>query len=713
MGSVAIRVMKRIVWKAGLAAVIAVVGIVGGGFYYWLEGHSARPISESWPDISWRAQIYLMKAFGRVPELSWTELLRTTLPNGRGFYLKNVIAIGQSVDAVLSNPYTSREDREAAEQIFRSRCAECHGPDGRGNLGPSLARSGFKNGDSDLAIYRVLTDGVAGTPMAPTDLSFAERWQMVGYLRNLQLRPGNNELRQVNIQISSEQIKSADESRGQWLSYSGSLSGWRYSLLSEITPANVSQLRIRWVYQSRTRSDSKFESTPLVVGDVIFVTEPPATVVALDAKTGEVIWTYARPIPVGLPLCCGEMNRGLAILGDSLFLGSLDGYLVAINANTGKVNWQTRVASPSDGYSLTGAPLVVHDSVVIGVAGGEFGIRGFLAAYNAKSGQQEWKFDTIPGPGQSGHETWENEAWKGGGGPTWVTGSYDPSLDLLYWGIGNPSPPFAGDGRPGDNLFTNSVIALHASSGKLAWHFQFTPHDEHDWDSAQTPILADLLIDGVERKVICWPNRNGFYYVLDRVTGQFLSGTPFVDLDWAQGLTSQGRPIMANWGGGVTKPGAVGGTNWPPSAYNPEQGLIFVNATEGKSVFTKPAPHRVVRGQNGWFQGSGASILGPITYLVRALDAATGAKRWEYHAPSANGLDFGGLLATAGGLVFGTSGGALFALDALTGKELWHVRLGATYAPPISFTVEGNQVVAVFAGRAMFLFGLSAPRDSD
>ena len=180
-------------WKTGLAAVIAVVGIVGGGFYYWLEGHSARPISESWLDISWRAQIYLMKAFGRVPELSWTELLRTTLPNGRGFYLKNVIAIGQSVDAVLSNPYTSREDREAAEQIFRSRCAECHGPNGRGNLGPSLARSGFKNGDCDLAIYRVLTDGVAGTPMAPTDLSFAERWQMVGYLRNLQLRPGNNE----------------------------------------------------------------------------------------------------------------------------------------------------------------------------------------------------------------------------------------------------------------------------------------------------------------------------------------------------------------------------------------------------------------------------------------------------------------------------------------------------------------------------------------
>ena len=699
--------MKRIGWKAGLATIITVVGIVGGG-YYWLTGHSVQPILESWPDISWRAEIYLMKAVGRVPELSWTELLRTTWPKG-GFYLKDVIATGQSVNAVLSNPYTTREDLEAAQQIFSARCAECHGLDGRGNLGPSLARSGFRNGDSDLAIYRVLTDGVAGTPMAPTDLSFAERWQMVGYLRNLQLHPGNNS-RQVDVRVSSEQIKSADERRGQWLSYSGSLSGWRYSLLSEITPANVSQLRIRWVYQSRTGSDSKFESTPLVVGDVIFVTEPPATVVALDAKTGEVIWTYARPIPVGLPLCCGQMNRGLAILGDLLFLGSLDGYLIAINANTGKVKWQTRVVNPSEGYSLTGAPLVVRDSVVIGVAGGEFGIRGFLAAYSVASGQQEWKFDTIPGPGQSGHETWESEAWKGGGGATWVTGSYDPSLDLLYWGVGNPSPPFAGDGRPGDNLFTNSVIALHASSGKLAWHFQFTPHDEHDWDSAQTPILTDLLIDGIERKVICWPNRNGFYYVLDRVTGEFLSGAPFVELDWAQGLTSQGKPVpIANTvtsGGRVTKPGAVGGTNWPPSAYDPGQGLIFVNATEGKSVFTKLASDRVVRGQNGWFQGSGASILRPITYFVRALDAATGAKRWEYQSSSGIGFDFGGLLATRGGLVFGTSGGALFALNAATGKELWHVRLGPTYAPPISFTVEGQQVIGVFAGRAMFLFGL-------
>jgi alcohol dehydrogenase (cytochrome c) len=251
------------------------------------------------------------------------------------------------------------------------------------------------------------------------------------------------------------------------------------------------------------------------------------------------------------------------------------------------------------------------------------------------------------------------------------------------------------------------VIDVHASSGKLAWYFQFTPHDEHDWDSAQTPILGDLYVNGAKRKVICWPNRNGFYYVLDRVTGQFLAGTPFVEINWAQGLTSWGRPIRANWGGGVTSPSALGGANWQPAAFNPALGLIFVHAMEGKSVFTKPAPDRVTLKEHGFFAGSGASVLGSVTPVVRALDAATGARRWEYYTPPTKGIDFGGLLATAGGLVIGTSGGSLFALDAVTGKELWHVGLGGeTAAPPISFTSEGRQVIAVLAGRAMFLFGL-------
>jgi len=705
--------MKRTVWSAAAATIIAVIGIVGGAYYYFKVNYN-KHTSEMWPAISWRAQIYLRKASGRVPELSWPELLKTTTHRG-GFSLQSVITVGQSVSGSLSNPYTNREDREAGSRIFEERCARCHGLDGRGALGPSLAQFGYKRGDSDLSIYRILTDGIPGTAMVSSDLSFVERWQVIGYLRTLQFHYNNDELRPLNIAVSSEQIRRADDSPGEWLTYSASLNGWRYSRLSEITPANVSQLHVRWIHQSSS-SESKFESTPLVVGDTIFATEPPATVLALDAKTGEVIWQYQRPITVDVPLCCGVQNRGLAILDNSLFFGSLDGYLIAINANTGKVNWQTRVASPSDGFSMTGAPLVVNHSVVVGVAGAEFGTRDFLAAYDVATGQQKWKFDTIPGPGEAGHETWQNEAWKSGGGSTWVTGSYDPSLDLLYWGVGNPSPDFNGDVRPGDNLFTNSVVALHASSGKLAWYFQFTPHDEHDWDSAQTPILADLLIDGLERKVICWPNRNGFYYVLDRITGQFLTGTPFVEVNWAQGLTSRGRPIPANVNtlnerGRITKPSVGGATNWQPAAFNPTLGLIFIHASEGASVFTKSASDRITRGEHGYATGSGGSIVGPVTTVVRALDAATGAKRWEYYSQPGKGLEIGGnvggMLATAGGLVFGATAGSLFALDAVTGKELWSVHLGGrTIAPPISFTLEGKQVIAVYVGRALFLFGL-------
>ena len=701
--------MKRIVHIAVVATTMVLIGVVGGVYYY--KANVVEPNSEIWRQISWRIQIYSKKAYGGIPELSWGELWKMTAQKG-GFSLEHVIGWGQSVDGALLNPYISREDQEAGVHLFSEHCARCHGLDGRGALGPSLARLEYKNGDSDLAIYKVLRDGVAGTAMGSSHLSFAERWQVAGYLRTLQLHSdnGDDELHRLNIKVSNEQIRRANNSSGEWLSYSGSLSGWRYSALSQITPANVSQLRLRWVHQSGT-NEPKFESTPLVVGDTMFVTEPPATVVALNAKTGKVIWKYERSIPTDLPLCCGKVNRGLAILGNLLFFGSLDGYLVAIDANTGKANWQTRVAKLSEGFSLTGAPLVVNNSVVIGVAGGDFGVRGFLAAYDVMTGQQQWRFDTIPGPGEAGHETWENEAWKHGGGATWVTGSYDPSLDLLYWGVGNPAPPFAGDGRPGDNLFTNSVVALHASSGKLAWYFQFTPHDEHDWDSTQTPILADLFIDGLERKVICWPNRNGFYYVLDRVTGQFLAGTPFVELNWAQGLTSKGRPIptyTVTEAGRFMKPGIWGGTNWQPAAFDPLRGLIFVHATEGQSVFTKSAAGRVAPGaEKGYFPGSGGSMIAPATKVVRALDAATGIKRWEYPSPLPKGIGFGGLLATSGGLVFGTSEGSLFALDAATGKELWSVGLGGdTQAPPISFTSEGRQVICVLAGRAVFLFGL-------
>jgi alcohol dehydrogenase (cytochrome c) len=266
--------------------------------------------------------------------------------------------------------------------------------------------------------------------------------------------------------------------------------------------------------------------------------------------------------------------------------------LIAINANNGEVIWQTKVSNPDDGFTITGAPLIVDNSVVIGLSGGEYGVRGFLAAYDAETVSGYGSLTQFPDRANGDHDPWENDAWRTGGGPKWVTGSYDPSLGLLFCGVGNPLPVYLGDVRPGDNLFTNSVIALRAESGKLAWYFQFTPHDEHDWDAAQTPILADIFIGGVNRTVVVWPNRNGFYYVLDRTSGEFLLGVPFVEQNWASGLDAGGRPILTDVGnvtigGHLTSPSVAGATNWQPSAFDPKQGLVFIPAIEGASIFTK------------------------------------------------------------------------------------------------------------------------------
>jgi alcohol dehydrogenase (cytochrome c) len=677
--------------------------------------------SQTWDGVSWRVELCIRKAVGRVPELSWSELWHMTRARG-GFGLGGFVDRGLSLAGSVTNIYDTQEDLETGARIFREQCELCHGEDGIGRQGgPALNRPGLVHGDSAFAIYRGVRDGIHDTAMGPTDLSLVERWQVVGYVQALQLRApdafDNAEIvSSLNIRVTSEQIRLAGSRPNEWLTYSGSFDGRRYSPLAQINRDNVERLQVFWVQQFET-NDPINEATPLVVDGMIFTTEPPANVVALEAKSGDVIWRYQRSVSADLPLCCGRVNRGLAVLDSSLFLGTLDGYLVAIDANTGQAIWETRVASPSDGYTMTGAPLIVDRSVVVGVAGGEFGIRGFLAAYDVDSGELLWKFNTIPGPGEPGHETWENDAWQTGGGPTWITGSYDPELDLIYWGVGNPGPPFAGYVRPGDNLFNNSVIALRGSSGQLAWHFQFTPHDVHDWDSNQTPILVDIALGGVPRKVICWANRNGFYYVLDRVTGEFLMATPFVEVTWATGIDSAGRPIEAEANensaqGRLTRPAYWGGTNWQNPAMDQDQGLVFVPAVEAAGIFSESEDVR--RGSGGLYAGSAGSTspaIDPIV-AVRALDIATGAKKWEHVLPSRTTyMDYSGLLATGGGLIFGASGGSVFALDSTTGAELWRLFLGGTTrAAPISFTVDGHQVVAVSVGRAFFLLGLSAER---
>jgi len=698
-----------------VAATVILVGlcatILQRQLNHWKSGEDQQLAlnGKIWTAISCRVRLYVDKVEGKITELSWSELWGLSSQRGIGF----ICAEGSSLEAALQfSSIASADDRKAGARVFHERCAGCHGNDGAGgSVGPSLTRSGFNHGDSDFAIYQVVRDGVPGTAMPRAGLSQPELLRVTAYIKMLQAHlPEEEEPSRPLINVSSERLQAAGKNTDEWLTYSGSYDGWRHTSLAEITPANVTHLRARWIKQFDI-SQQTIEATPLVVDGVVFIAADAGHVLALNAKTGDVIWQYKRPIPADLPLPYGPVNRGLAVSGSTIFFGTLDGYLVALNAADGKVIWEKLVASPSSGYSISGAPLVVNRLVIVGVAGGESGIQsGFLAAYDASSGEQQWNFNTIPGPGEFGHETWENDAWRTAGGGTWVTGSYDPSTDLLYWGVGNPSPAFLGDVRPGDNLFTASVIALHASTGKLAWHFQFTPHDEHDWDSAQTPILADLLIKGVVRKVILWANRNGFYYVLDRVTGEFLTGVPFVKTDWANGLTPAGRPILVDaakvsTAGRRTSPG-IGASNWQNSAFDQGRGSIFVAATESSSVFSKRPLNEVTSEPHGYGLGSGWSQVELPARLVIALDAATGSRKWQYRE-SISGRDYSGLLATGGGLVFGASGGSLFALDADNGHEVFKQSLGgATMSPPISFTIDGEQVIAVAAGRALFVFGL-------
>jgi alcohol dehydrogenase (cytochrome c) len=697
--------------------ILGAITFIGVDLYshpdYWKStaGLASASNEKIWAAVSCSAGLFRQKAQGDIPDLSWTELWKLTTSPRRGFRCTE----GRSLEAsFLYSTKASEDDRREGARIFRERCTGCHGIDGSGGPhAPPLTRLAYRHGDSDLAIYKILRDGIRGTAMPRSGLSLDEILQVVANLQTLRADLSENHTAKASrssIQVSSERLRTAGANPEEWLMYSGSYNGWRHTSLGEITPANVAQLRLRWIRQFDSAED-KIEATPLVIGGVIFMVVSVSSVLALDAKTGDVIWEYKRTIPADLPLCCGRVNRGLAAFGNRLFFGSPDGYLVAINADNGEIIWQTLVASSSSSYSITGAPLVVNHRVVVGVAGGDYGVRGFLAAYDVFTGQQQWKFETIPSPGEVGHETWENDAWRTGGGATWNTGSYDPSTDLLYWGVGNPSPDFSGDGRPGDNLFTESVIALQASTGKLAWYFQFTPHDEHDWDSAQTPVLAELLIKGEVRRAICWPNRNGFYYVLDRVTGEFLAGSPYVEVNWAEGFTSAGRPILSEVAkveavGRHTKPGVGGATNWQNPAFDQSRGLIFVPTSIDSSIFVKQVLNRVRREPDGELLGSGPYSTESATRLVRALDVSTGQQKWEYTS-SLSGGEYGGLLSTDGGLVFGASGGVFFALDADTGREALRVSLGGqTWAPPISFAVDGRQAIAVAAGRALFVFGL-------
>ncbi len=508
-------------------------------------------------------------------------------------------------------------------------------------------------------------------------------------------------------QVPYERILNAESEPGSWLTYSGSYGAQRYSTLDQIDRDNVGGLQPAWVYQ--TRSTQKFEVSPLVVDGVMYITEPPSDATALDLRTGRPIWRYRRSLPEGIVTCCGQVNRGVALLDDQVFLGTVDAHLVALDARTGRVNWDIEVADFSGGYAITVAPLALKDKIIVGIAGGEYGIRGFLDAYDPITGERLWRFWTVPGPGEPGHETWAGDSWERGGAPTWVTGTYDPELDLLYWGTGNPGPDFIGEVREGDNLFSESLLALSPDTGELQWYFQFLPHDIHDYDSTQIPVLVDAEFEGEPRKLVLFPNRNAFYYVIDRVTGEFLVGKPFARQNWAFGLDENGRPIenpatIPSYEGALVYPDDDGAANWYSPSYSPQTNLIYQNVREkGATYYLSDAnyePGKIYMG------ASRRSVTGedPRGFL-RALDAMTGDLVWEIevHTPP-----WGGLMSTAGGLVFsGTIEGDFFAADAASGDILWRFQTGGrVYANPITYMSEGRQFIAIAAGSGLFTFAL-------
>ncbi|MGH9592867.1 MAG: pyrroloquinoline quinone-dependent dehydrogenase, partial [Bryobacteraceae bacterium] len=354
---------------------------------------------------------------------------------------------------------------------------------------------------------------------------------------------------------------------------------WRYSTLDQIDTSNARNLSAQWVFQSA--SLGQFETTPLAIDGVLYGTGQDNRAFALDARTGRPIWRYQRNLPDKIQACCGMVNRGFAALGDKLFMATLDAHVIALDRKTGNVIWDVAAADYRQAYVFTVAPLVVKDKIIVGIAGGEYGISGFIDAYSAQTGKRVWRFNTVPAPGQPGHETWAGDSWKTGGAPAWLTGSYDPDLNLIYWPTGNPSPSDYGAERGGDNLYSNCMLALDADTGKLKWHFQFTPHDLHDYDATQIPVLLDADWQGKPRKLLIQANRNGFLYVLDRADGSFLSAKPYANVTWATRIGSDGRPEVAPGSeptleGVRVCPGALGATNWFSPSYDPQTKLLYV-----------------------------------------------------------------------------------------------------------------------------------------
>ena len=494
-----------------------------------------------------------------------------------------------------------------------------------------------------------------------------------------------------------------------WLSYNGDYTGRRYSALHEINNANVSQLRAQWVFHSP--NSSHLEVTPVVVDGMMFATSANDAY-ALDAQSGRIVWHYSRPITEGLIDDASQHhNRGVAVWHDRIFMETDNAHLLCLDVRSGHLLWDVAYTDGNRNYGATSAPLVVKDNVIVGTSGGDDGVRGFVAAYDAGTGKESWRFWTIPAPGEFGSSSWPDESYKLGGGTTWMPGTFDPELNTIFWGTSNPAPDFDGGPRPGDDLYTDCLLALDPDNGKLKWYFQFTPHDLFDYDAVETPVLVDTVFKGQPRKLIVEANRNGFLYVLNRTDGKFLSARRFSEkLNWASGIDEKGRPVRTDLKpteqGTRICPGMVGATNWHSPAFNPETSLFYFMALESCDIYKLKA-QKFVPGQTYYATGASRSESDRSQKILLAYSLDGDQPTWRY-VQSGSGHSSAGVMTTAGGLVFfGDDAQSFEAIDAATGKSLWHFNTGQTIsASPMTYAVNSKQFVAVAAGSDIFTFTL-------
>jgi alcohol dehydrogenase (cytochrome c) len=621
-------------------------------------------------------------------------------------------------------------------QVFTTRCAVCHGADGHGgDTGPSIVYRLPLLSDAELVT--LLHAGRPQKGMPPMPMPAASRTALMRFLRGIERREPPLERTVVettdgrkldglvlNQGLDDLQLRTDDQrvhllrragrrfrpvtSDRDWPTYNGDPGGNRYTTLAQIDATNVARLAPRWMFTFPEAG--QLQMTPVVVGGIMYVSAPNECY-ALDAGTGRQIWRYKRSRTQGLT--SGHANRGVAVAGDRVFMVTDHAHVIALNRFTGELVWDTAMADWRENYAASSAPLVAGDVVVSGVSGGEHGANGFVVAFSQETGKEVWRFWTVPKPGTPGSETWKGKDIEHGGAPTWFTGSYDPELDLVYWPTGNPGKEYDGTDREGDNLYASCILALDRRSGALKWHYQFTPHDLWDWDATQTSVLIDADWKGQPRKLMLHADRNGFFYVFDRATGERLLSTPFVtNLTWASGIGADGRPIrLPNQNpspqGTKVCPSQDGATNWYSPAYSPQTGLYYVQTFEKCSIYqTSPTP--VWERGRPYLGGSQKIAPDPKPQrILRALDIRTGKPAWEL--PQAGpALSWGGTLATASGLVFvAEDGGAFMAVDAKDGRPLWSFRTNTTWrSSPMTYQFDGRQFVSIAAGGSIMAFAL-------